>query len=109
MVLGGGSALIAALWAGARLRRPVLVVDGEGYRVEVGRRERLRVAFREVLRVRAVPSEQAMYVDCGDPARNLLLPTRHGWGFRFARQGALYVLLAKQLADRLQIADRLIE
>src|SRR5207248_7741790 len=99
---------IVAMWVLTVLRRPVLVVDDEGYSVEVRGRRTLRVLFSEVQRVRAVPAELAMYLDCGDPARNLLLPTRHGFGFRFARQAALYVLLARHLQDRIEIADKLV-
>lgn len=108
LVFGGGTALVAALWGLGRRRRPVLLVDDQGYRVEERGREKLRVAFREVKRVRAVPAEQAMYIDCGAPARNLLLPTRHGYGFRFARQPELYVLLAQHLGDRVEIVETLI-
>ena len=108
LVYAAGTLAVIALWLANLARRPVLVVDGEGYRVEVRRREVVRVRFDEVKRVRAVPGEQAMYLDCGDPKRNLLLPTRHGFGFRFARQATLYVTLAKRLSDRLEIADTLI-
>jgi hypothetical protein len=101
--------IVGGLWLLARTRRPVLLVDDDGYRVEVGGQVKLRVRFEEVTRARAVPAEQAMYLDCGDPGRNLLLPTRRGFGFRFAEQGALYVLLAKRLGDRLEIADKLEE
>jgi hypothetical protein len=107
-LFGGGALAIAALWGVSRMRRPELVVDEQGYRVEEGRREKLRVGFAEVKRVRAVPQEQAMYLDCGDPARNLLLPTRHGFGFRFARQGALYALLARSLDGKIEIAETLL-
>ena len=108
MVLGGGGLVIALLWALGRYRRPTLVVDALGYRVVEGRRERLRVEFVEIRRARAVPAECAMYLDCGDPGRNLLVPTRHGFGFRFARQSELYVLLAKRLGATLEIVDALI-
>jgi hypothetical protein len=107
LVFGGGAAAIAALWALGRWRRPTLIVGPEGYRVVEAGRERLAVAFSEVKRARAVPAELAMYVDCGDPARNLLLPMRHGYGFRFARQDELYVLLAKRLGDRVEIVATL--
>src|SRR5579883_2844415 len=73
LIYAVGTALVALLWAWSRWRRPVLIVDGAGYRVEVAGRLKLKVRFAEVRRARAVPAEQAMYVDCGDPARNLLL------------------------------------
>ncbi len=107
LVLGGGAAAVGALWALTRARRPALLVGAEGYRVVEGRREKLRVRWDELRRVRAVPAEQAMYLDCGEPGRNLLLPTRHGFGFRFQRQSELYVLLARRLEGRLEIVDAL--
>lgn len=70
--------------------RPWLVVDDEGYAVWERGREKLRVAWREVVAVRADADEHACYVDCGDPTRNLLVPPRRGFGFRFERQEALY-------------------
>lgn len=106
-VCGIGAALIALAWLAGTLRRAVLVLGDEGYRVEEGGRERLRVRFDEVRRARAVPAEHAMYVDTGDPRRNLLLPPRRGYGFRFEGQGDLYVRLARALADRLEIVERL--
>jgi uncharacterized membrane protein len=105
--LGGGAAVIAALAIAARVRRPELVVDDEGYRVEQVGRVKLSVTWSEVIRVKAVPAEQAMYVDCGDPARNLLLPPRRGWGFRFAQQAALYVQLAGHLKEKIEVVESL--
>src|SRR5207302_3837828 len=101
------AAIVGALWLIARLRRPVLLVDNDGYRVEVRGRVKLRVRFDEIERARAVPAEQSMYLDCGDGDRNLLLPPKRGFGFRFAEQADLYVLLAKRLGDRVEIAERL--
>jgi hypothetical protein len=102
-----GAAVIALLWVVGRAARPTLVVDDVGYRVEERGVERLRVAFSEVRRARAVAAEQAMYLDCGDPARNLLLPPRRGFGFRFDRQSALYVRLATSLSDKIEIVEKL--
>ena len=106
-VCAGGALVIAALWFIGRAARPTLVIDDGGYRVEERGTERLRVAFADVKRARAVPAEQAMYVDCGDPARNLLLPPRRGFGFRFDRQTALYVRLAQSLSDKIEIVEKL--
>ncbi|HEX2568667.1 MAG TPA: hypothetical protein VH877_03840 [Polyangia bacterium] len=103
---GGGAVMLAILWL--LERRPVLVVDAEGYQVEERGRSRLRVPFAEVQRARAVPAEHAMYVDCGDPGRNLLLPPRRGFGFHFERQAQLYVLLARRLEDKLQVVASLV-
>jgi len=107
VLFGGGTAIIATLWLIGVARRPYLSIDSDGYRVVEGTKERLRVRFDEVVRARAVAVEQAMYVDCGDPARNLLLPPRRGYGFRFARQGDLYVILAKALEAKLEMVDSL--
>ena len=78
----------ATLWF--RRARPELVVDETGYSVLEHGREKLRVGWSEVLKVRADASEHACYVDCGDPARNLLVPPRRGWGFHFQRSNELY-------------------
>jgi hypothetical protein len=107
IVCGAAAALVALLWLDGRRRRPVLVVTDDGYQVEVGRRRKLEVSFADVLRVRAVPALQAMYLDCGDPARNLLVPPRRGYGFRFLEQEKLYVLLATRLADKLEVVAAL--
>lgn len=101
------TALVCLLWWAQARRRPVLLVDDGGYRVRVRGRERLRVRWSEVRSARAVPDEYAMYLDCGDAARNLLLP-QHGYGFRFARQPELYALLAARLGDRLEEVDKLV-
>ena len=106
--LGGGAAVIAGLAVVARVRRPELVVDDEGYRVEQVGRVNLSVKWSEVVRARAVPAEQAMYIDCGDPARNLLLPPHRGWGFRFAHQSDLYVHLATHLQGKLEVVPTLL-
>ena len=106
-VCGGGAIVLAVLWFVGRTARPTLVVDGTGYRVEERGRERLCVSFAEVVGARAVPAEHAMYLDCGDRARNLLLPPRRGFGFRFERQSHLYVRLARALDGKLAIVERL--
>jgi hypothetical protein len=103
----GGTAFVLLAAAAARLARPVLVVDARGYRVEERGRVRLTVGFTEIARARAVPAEQAMYLDCGEPARNLLVPPRRGYGFRFERQGVLYARLARALGDRLEVVSSL--
>jgi hypothetical protein len=108
LLFGGGTAIVGALWAMSRVRRPTLAVGETGYRVLERGRERLKVEFSEVKTVRAVPAQEAMYVDCGDPSRNLLLPSRHGYGFRFEKQAELYVLLAKRLDGRIEVVDALV-
>src|SRR5262249_32176336 len=103
----GGTAFVLLAAAVARVARPVLVVDAQGYRVEERGRVRLTVGFAEIARARAVPAEQAMYLDFGEPARNPLLPPRRGYGFRFERQGALYARLARALGERLEVVPSL--
>jgi hypothetical protein len=101
------SAAIAALWGASRLLARILAVDEQGYRVVRRARVLLSVRWDEVKRARAVPAEQALYLDTGEPARNLLLPTRHGYGFRFARQAELYTRIARALGDRLEVVPTL--
>lgn len=102
--------LWSALAAGALLllsllllrRRPVLVLGADGYRVEVRGKVRFAVAFSEVRRVLCDAGERALYVDCGEPGRNLLLPPARGYAFTFARRERLYrALTAGPLSDRL--------
>jgi hypothetical protein len=101
-----GLAAIAAWWQ-ARAK-PALIVDERGYAVEEHGREKLRVAWSEVVRVRADRAESALYVDCGDPARNLLVPPRRGFGFRFERAERLYALIVSSVqAERVEAVDRL--
>ena len=101
------AAAIAALWGIARLLGQALAVDERGYRVVRRDKVLLAVGWDEVKRARAVPAEQAMYLDTGTPAKNLLLPTRHGYGFRFARQPELYVRIARALGERLEVVESL--
>jgi hypothetical protein len=105
-IAGTAATLLLALLA--RLRRPLLFLEEDGYRVEVAGKVTLRVKFAEVKQARAVPAQQAMYLDTGQPGRNLLLPARSGFGFRFARQDELYRLLAERLADRLVVVETLV-
>jgi hypothetical protein len=88
--------------------RPEVVVDGEGYAVLERGREKLRVGWSEVNKVRADASEKACYVDCGDPARNLLVPPRRGWGFRFQRSDELYARILDAVpGDKIELVPRL--
>src|SRR5271156_2983697 len=59
------TAVLAASSLYARHRRPELVMDSDGYRVEVAGTVRFRVRFSEVVRILCDRSEQALYVDCG--------------------------------------------
>ncbi len=102
------TAFAAAFWAWQARARPELVVDDDGYAVMERGREKLRVAWREVRRVRADRAEHALYVDTGDPARNLLVPPRRGYGFRFARQDVLYARVIERVPEALiEMVERL--
>jgi hypothetical protein len=58
--------------------------------------------------VRVERREHALYVDCGDPGRNLLVPPARGFGFRFAEQEALCArVLAAVPAERVHEVERL--
>lgn len=104
-ILAGLTAVVAALLWRAR---PALVVDEAGYAVWEGGREKLRVAWHEVLRVRCDDAESACYVDCGDPPRNLLVPPKRGYGFRFAKQRELYERIRAAVgAERLEMVNKL--
>lgn len=89
-----------------RARRPVLLVDESGYRVEVSGRIRFSVAWTEVRRVLRDPAEEAMYLDCGDRARNLLLPPRAGFAFTFTDRERLYLLLNSRVGRQAQDVPR---
>jgi hypothetical protein len=98
----------AAAWLWQRRERPVLLVDDDGWAIEQRGREKLRVHWSEVQAVRVERREHALYVDCGDPGRNLLVPPRRGFGFRFAEQEALCArVLASVPAERVQEVERL--
>lgn len=94
----------AAVW---RRYRPVLVVAPEGYAVESAGRRRFSVTWSAVRHVRHDPAERALYLDCGEPARNLLLPPLSGYAFSFARRDALYELLLSYVGDRAEVVARL--
>ena len=76
-------------WWWQERHRPTLVLDDAGYAIEQQGKEKLRVAWSEVQTVRFDRGEDAVYVDCGDKARNLFVPPRRGYGFRFADAAAV--------------------
>lgn len=88
-------------------RRPVLVLSADGYRVEAGGKTRFFVPWSSVQRVLCDASEQALYVECGDRAKNLLLPPASGFAFTFERRAALYEAVRSAVPDRLQDVARL--
>lgn len=90
LAFAAGALLLLLLALLQRWRRPVLELDDAGYRVLVAGRPRLRVAWSEVRRVRVDRAEGALYVDCGDPRRNLLLPPTRGYAFTFSDRERLF-------------------
>lgn len=89
-VVSGGVAVLGGFgWQWLQRRRPTLVLDDAGYAIEERGREKLRVAWSDVQKVRLDRKESALYVDCGDKARNLFVPPSRGYGFRFADAEAL--------------------
>lgn len=80
--------LVIAAFLFQRRLSPEVRVGPDGYRVIVGGRERFRVAWSEVVSVRAERGEPTVYVETGNGARNLFVPPR-GYGFRFERPEAL--------------------
>lgn len=107
-VVSGGAALAVLLgtWAVGK-RRPILIVDDAGYRVEVAGHERFRVLWSEVRRVLHDRSEAAVYVDCGDGRRNLLVPPAAGFAFTFSDRERLVTGILARLGDRVQEVERL--
>ncbi len=106
------SALVAAgvligLSALSLRYRPTLVVDDEGYAVESAGRRRFSVAWSAVQHVRHDPAEQALYIDCGVPAHNLLLPPQAGYAFGFEQRDVLYQRLLSYVGERAEIVARL--
>jgi hypothetical protein len=108
-LLAGWFAVLASVaWLWQRRQRPILLVDDDGWAIEQRGREKLRVAWSEVKSVRIDRKEQAFYADCGDVGRNLFVPPRHGFGFRFGAQEQLCArMLAAVPAERVHDVERL--
>lgn len=104
---GGFALLAAALYLWQARARPRLVLDDAGYAVEEHGREKLRVAWSEVVKVLVDAEEHALYIDCGDQTRNLLVPPRRGFGFRFDRAAELYARVLLAVPDRIELVARL--
>ncbi len=109
VVCAGFATAGTALGLWQRRARPAVRVDDQGYAVLEHGREKLRVAWSEVKRVRAEAAEFACYVDCGDPKRNLLVPPERGWGFRFERSRELYTRIIDAVTDRVELVQKLEE
>lgn len=108
-LMAGFFALLGAgAWLWQERHRPTLVLDEAGYAIEQRGREKLRVAWSEVHKVRIDRKESAIYVDCGDKGRNLFVPPRRGYGFRFARAEAVCArVLAAVPAERVVDVERI--
>lgn len=105
--LAAAAAEVAALGWMRRSAR-TLVLDDDGYAIEAHGRESLRVRWAEVTRVRHDPGEQAVYVDCGNPARNLLIPPARGFGFHVVGAAeATARVLASVPPARIEVVERL--
>lgn len=108
VVAGLLAALGALAWWWQERHRPTLVLDEVGWAIEQRGHEKLRVAWSEVQKVRVDRRESALYVDTGDKARNLFVPPRRGYGFRFARAKALCArVLLSVPADRVVEVERI--
>ncbi len=98
---------VAAAWLQGRAR-PALLLDEQGYSVEEYGKEKLRVPWSEVQKVRADGAEYALFVDVGDPSRNLLVPPRRGYGFRFDHAEQLFRrVLSMVPADKVEAVAQL--
>lgn len=108
-IVAGFFALLGAVaWMWQERHRPTLVLDDAGYAIEQNGAEKLRVAWSEVQKVRIDRKESAVYVDCGDKGRNLFVPPRRGYGFRFAGAEAVCArVLAAVPADRVVEVERI--
>jgi hypothetical protein len=108
IIAGVFAVLGAVAWWWQERHRPTLVVDDGGWAIEQRGHEKLRVTWGEVKKVRVDRRESALYVDTGDPARNLFVPPRSGYGFRFARAEAILArVLAAVPADRVTEVERI--
>ncbi|HEX6838913.1 MAG TPA: hypothetical protein VF334_20180 [Polyangia bacterium] len=95
-------------WRWQERQRPTLLIDDAGYAIEQNGAEKLRVAWSEVHKVRLDRKESAVYLDCGDKARNLFVPPRRGYGFRFARaEDVCARVLAAVPAERVVEVERI--
>jgi hypothetical protein len=108
-VIAGVFAVLGAVaWWWQERHRPTLVVDDGGWAIEQRGHEKLRVTWGEVKKVRVDRRESALYVDTGDAARNLFVPPRSGYGFRFARAEAILARVLQAVpADRVTEVERI--
>ena len=108
VVAGVFAVLGVVAWLWQERHRPTLVIDDVGWAIEQRGTEKLRVAWSEVRAVRVDRRESAIYVDTGDKARNLFVPPRRGYGFRFADAAtACARVLGAVPADRVTEVERI--
>ena len=107
--IAGFFALVGvAAWLWQERHRPTLVLDDAGYAIEQLGAEKLRVKWTEIVRARIDRRETAVYLDCGDKARNLFVPPRRGYGFRFADAPTVLArVLAAVPAERIVEVERI--
>ena len=89
---------VVAAWLQSR-GGAALIVDDTGYAVEERGREKLRVAWGDVHKARADAAEHALYLDTGDPAKNLLVPPQRGYGFCFEHADELFSEILRHLPE----------
>ncbi len=108
-LIAGFFALVGvAAWLWQERHRPTLVLDEDGYAIVQRGREKLRVKWTDVRAARIDRKETAVYLDCGDKARNLFVPPRRGYGFRFADAPTVLArVLAAVPADRIVEVERI--
>jgi hypothetical protein len=102
-----GVAIFVMTLAAPRLLASQVLVDEQGYRLRARGRERARVAWSDVRRVKLDRAEHAAYVDTGDPARNLLVPPGRGWAFHIERAEILVARISAAVPGRLREVERL--
>ena len=108
IIAGAFAALGLVGWWWQQRHRPTLILDESGWAIEQQGKEKLRVAWSEVRAVRVDRRESAVYVDTGDKARNLFVPPRRGYGFRFAdAAGACARIVAAVPAERVTDVERI--
>jgi hypothetical protein len=109
IVVGGSGLALGGAYLASPTWRYEVVVDDIGLAVVAGARDKLRVAWADIVRVVASPSTQTCFVDGGEPAKNLLVP---GDGapapYAIEDRAALYAaILARVPPDRVEEVESL--
>ncbi len=93
-VLFSGVTIAVALAATyVRLLRPTLTLSEAGYHVTVRGHRILSVSWSEVQRIQIDVEDESAYVDCGDRARNLVVPPKYGSPFTYTNRARLYEIV----------------